>query len=174
MRKRLDSRHFRGIIMKKSMIHPTYGQIDYEENVWSGKKSISINGTPLQKISKKEYLLSAGGKAVSVTMRGSAMTGASLSIQNDEIQIVSKPSVLDWILSVFPFLMILVWGNSFQLCSIVPVVGGAIGGALGGFGMVLTVLAIREKNIAIKFLISILATLATFALGSAIAFMILA
>ena len=160
--------------MKKSTIHPTYGLIEYEENVWTGKKSISINGAPLQKVSKKEYLLSVDGKPVSVTVRGSVMTGASLSIQGDEIQMVSKPTVLDWILGVFPFLVILVWGNNFQLCSIVPVVGGAIGGALGGLGMALTVLAIREKKLVFKFLISILATLATFAVGAAIAFMILA
>ena len=38
--------------MKKSIIHPSYGEIVYEEGIWSGKKSISINGTPLQKVKK--------------------------------------------------------------------------------------------------------------------------
>ncbi len=155
--------------MKKSIIHPSYGEIVYEEGIWSGKKSIFINGTPLQKVKKNEYLLGVGENAVPVTLGGSVMTGVALSIRDEDIWIVPKPTWLDWILSAIPFILILVWGNNVQLCSIIPVMGGAIGGALGGLAMVITIFMIREKNIAIKLLTSILATLVTFAIGAALA-----
>lgn len=158
--------------MKKSIIHPSYGEIVYEEGIWSGKKSISINGTPLQKVKKNEYLLGEGENAVQVTLGGSVLTGVALSIRGEDIWIVPKPTGLDWILSAVPFVLILAWGNSVKLCSIIPVVGGAIGGAIGGVAMVVTMFMIREKKFAVKLLTALLATALTFGGGAALGYAI--
>jgi hypothetical protein len=107
-----------------------------------------------------------------VTVRGGILTGVALCIQNEEIWIYSKPTWIDWVFAVLPFVLMIVWGNSVRLCSIIPVVGGAIGGALGGLAMVVTMLLIREKGIARKILMTLLATLVTFIIGAALGYVI--
>lgn len=158
--------------MKKRIVHPAYGEIIYEESIWSGKKSLWINGTALKKVNKTTYVLGEGDGALQVAVGGSVMTGVALSIRGEDIWIVSKPTALDWILAAIPFMLMIVWGNNAQLCSIIPVVGGAIGGALGGFGMVYTMIALRERSTAAKLLTALLATLATFAVGALLGFAI--
>ena len=39
--------------MNVTINHAEFGDIVYEESFWTGKKSVSINGAPLEKISKK-------------------------------------------------------------------------------------------------------------------------
>lgn len=157
--------------MKKTIMHQTYGEIVYEEGIWSGKKTITINGTALQKAKKNVYML-ADEENVQVTLRGSVLTGASLNIRGEEICVFAKPAWYDWLLSFLPLALIMIWGNSISLCSIIPVVGGAIGGALGGVGLVVTMFLIREKGIVHKLLTALLATLITFAAGAALGYLI--
>lgn len=58
--------------------------------------------------------------------------------------------------SVLPFALILIWGNSAALVSIVPVVGGALGGLISGIIAVLNLLIVKGvKPIWLKILISI-------------------
>ena len=42
--------------MKSVVQHEKYGNIIYEENFWTGKKTITIDGTRLEKASKTEFL----------------------------------------------------------------------------------------------------------------------
>lgn len=158
--------------MKKNISHPVYGEIIYEESVWSGKKSISMKGIPLKCISKNVYTLEDGEYTIQVNLRGSALAGVALCIQNEEIWVINKPAWYDWVLSMIPFVLMIVWGNSVQLCSIIPVVGGAIGGALGGAAMVMTMFMIRGKSIVRKLLTALLSTLITFAIGAALGYAI--
>lgn len=159
--------------MKKTITHPTFGEITYEESLWTGKKTIAIGGTVLPKESKNRYLMGYGENAIPVAVQGSVLTGVSINIQGQWIEIFSKPAWYDWALSILPFVLILVWGNSVQLCSIIPVIGGAIGGALGGGAMVLTMLHIREKGMGRKLLIALLTTLVTFVIGAVLGYVFL-
>lgn len=158
--------------MKKSVVHPVYGEIVYEENVWSGKKSISVGGTALRRIRKNAYSLRWGGEEVPVTVKGSFMTGVTLQMQQQEICLIRNVTWYDWLLSMLPFALMIVWGNNVQLCSIIPVVGGAIGGALGGLGIVITRLLSAEKTIFSKVLIALLVTVVTFLVGAGLGLVI--
>ena len=156
--------------MKKTIQHPVFGEIIYEEGLWSGKKTISIHGVMLQKVNKDTYCWDHDGQQHRVTLRGNMLTGSSMIVDSEEYVISPKPTLFDWLLSFLPFGIIMIWGNNPLLCSIIPVAGGAIGGALGGAGLVITMLKIREKRGIKKVLIALLATLITFAVGAALGF----
>lgn len=158
--------------MRNTITHPVYGRIDYEETLWTGKRSLSFNGIALQKKAKNEYGFAGDSAGTQVTVLGSAFMGVSLWIGDEEIQIIPKPTWYDWILSFLPFALMIVWGNNVYLCSIVPVVGGAIGGALGGAAAVITMSLLRGKSTGRKLLTVLLATLATFAVGATLGFAI--
>jgi len=38
--------------MKEVINHPTYGEIVYDESIWTGKKIITVNGTTAPAVSK--------------------------------------------------------------------------------------------------------------------------
>lgn len=158
--------------MIKTVVHPVYGTIALDENIWTGKKSLSIRGQALTKCRKNTYSLTGEDDGILVTLKGSTVTGAKVIIRGEEIQICPKPSTLDWLLSAIPFILIMVWSMNPALCAIVPVVGGAIGGALGGLAVVLSITNIQEKPLGKKLLVSLLATLATFAVGAALGYVV--
>ena len=108
--------------------HPVYGKIVFNENFWSGKKTLTINDVDANPISKKEYMVN--GKIV--TIKGSFLMGSSLFIDGETVQLSSKPKWYEIVFAIIPFLFLITWGNIDSLVSIFPVVGGAIGGALGG------------------------------------------
>ena len=101
-------------------------------------------------------------------MKGNVLTGVCLNIGGEDIWIVPKAGALDWVLSALPFALIMLWGNNPQLCSLIPVVGGAIGGA----GVIITMLSVRDKKGFGKVLTGLLIALATFAIGAVLGFVI--
>ncbi len=107
-----------------------YGEIVYDESIWTSKKTLTVNGVQAQPLSKKEFL--ANGKKV--CLNGNVYTGVSLYIDNQAIQLSPKPKWYELILALLPIFFLLTWGNSVFLCAIFPVVGGALGGALGAAG----------------------------------------
>lgn len=158
--------------MKKIMQHPVYGEIVYEESLWTGRKTLSVNGTVLQKVSKDTYSIPLEDESTRGILKGNVLTGVCLNIGGEDIWIVPKAGALDWVLSALPFALIMLWGNNPQLCSIFPVVGGAIGGALGGAGAVITMLFVRSKKGFVKVMTGLLIALATFAIGAVLGFAI--
>jgi hypothetical protein len=158
--------------MKKIMQHPVYGEIVYEESLWTGRKTLSVNGTVLQKVSKDTYSIPLGDESTRGILKGNVLTGVCLNISGEDIWIVPKAAWLDWVLSALPFMVIMLWGNNPRLCSIFPVVGGAIGGALGGVGAVITMLFVRSKKGFVKVMTGLLIALATFAIGAVLGFVI--
>lgn len=158
--------------MKKVILHPTYGEIVYEEGFWSGKRAFTVNGAAMRKVSKDTYTFIVGEESVQATLKSNMLAGAFLDICGEKVWIISKPKWYDWLLSFLPFAIIMLWGNSAQLCSIVPVAGGAIGGALGGAGLVITMFNVREKRGVKKILTALLATLITFTIGAALGYAI--
>lgn len=159
--------------MKESVNHPVYGQIVYEEGVWSGKKIITVGGRELKKINKNTFVFSEGENPVMASLKGSWLVGATLRVGGEEIRLVSKPAWYEWILAFLPFVLVTVWGNSVPLCSIIPVAGGALGGALGGASCVACMCFFRGKSVGCKLLTTLLVMLATFGTGVLLALTIL-
>lgn len=156
--------------MKQSIQHDAYGTIEYDESFWTGKKNISFDGAPLQKVNRKTFLLPSGEQAV---IEGSYLTGSRLRIGEERIQLTPAIKWYEILLSLLPFLLIMVWGNSVQLCQIVPVVGGAIGGFISALiGMVNMLIIKSLKPVWLKILISVCMLAGTFLIcwliGSAI------
>lgn len=158
--------------MKQAIEHATLGKIEYEESFWTGKKKLYINGTPLQKQSKGVYLAPDGG---SVYLEGNYLTGAFVNINSERIRLTAAVKWYEIVLSILPFILIMVWGNSAALCSIVPVIGGAIGGGISGVMCVTNLFIIKGvKPVWLKLVISIAMLVATFLLCFLIALIYLA
>jgi hypothetical protein len=145
--------------MKEVIQHSEYGQIVFHESFWTGKKKISINGEEAKRISKKEYAINDK----TMILNGSVLTGATLSVDGEVIRLSPKPMWYEVALSVIPFLLLMVWGNNRTLTTIFPVVGGAIGGALGAIGSITALLLMkRSDRILKKVLIGLASTVVTF------------
>lgn len=150
--------------------HPDYGQIVYDENAWTGKKRLFICGLEAEPISKREFWVN-GKRAV---LGGSFLTGANLLIDDKFIVLSPKPKWYEIVLAWIPFVFLLIWGNSVTLCSIFPVVSGALGGAIGGVAaMSSLVLMKKSRSVLNKVLIGVASFVATILVAYAIAIMIL-
>lgn len=144
--------------MKESVQHPLYGEIVYNESFWTGKKTLTAEKVDVQTVSKKEFMID-DKKA---TIKGGYFTGIKLYIDNETIELSPKPKWYEIVLAVLPVLFLLTWGNSASLSAIFPVVGGAIGGALGALGSIISLLLMKKsKSPMFKVLIGAGALLAT-------------
>jgi hypothetical protein len=142
--------------MKVVVENEKYGTIEYNESFWTGKRTIYVGGKLLTKKAKNKYAYSSEEGEVSVKVNGNTFSGLELIIMGSRVEIIPKTSVLEYILAVIPFIVVLIWGNSVYLCSIFPVVGGAIGGAISGAASVIGMMFMkRNKNFLVKILISL-------------------
>ena len=156
--------------MKEIVQHSIYGEIVYNESFWTGKKALTINGVDAKPISKKEYMVNEK-RAI---LKGSFLTGSTLLIEGETIQLSPKAKWYEIILAIIPFLFLLTWGNSASLCSIFPVVGGAIGGALGGVGAVISLFLMKtQKKPIVKTVVGIIVAVATILIAFVLALAIL-
>ena len=120
--------------MKSSVNHAKYGLIEYEEGFWTGKKILTINGVRLTKQKKNVFVLDGADGALTFKLSGNMLTGAFATIDGEVIQLIAPLKWYEIVLTVIIPLFVIVWGNSPVLCSIFPIIGGAIGGALSGIG----------------------------------------
>lgn len=158
--------------MTKTIMHPVYGAVSYDESIWTGKRTLAINGKILKKGKKNVYILQEGEASLTATLKGNLMTGVSVIIEGTEITIIPKTTGLEWILSVLPFALVMIWGSVPALCAIIPVVGGAIGGAISAVAMVYCACNIKGKTLGQKVLMSLLATVIAFAVCAAIGYIL--
>ena len=143
--------------MKVIVENEKYGTIEYNESFWTGKKTIYVGGKLLTKKDKNKYAYSSEEGEVSVKVNGNSFTGLDLIIMDKRVEILPKTTVLEYILALIPFIVVLIWGNSVYLCSILPIVGGAIGGGISGAATVIGMMFMkRNKNFLIKILISMI------------------
>ncbi len=146
--------------MKNVVNNEKIGEIVYEESFWTGSKKLSVNGTPLEKTDKREFKTADG---VSVFVKGNFLTGVKLNFGGEDITVTPTVKWYEIVMAVLPFILIMVWGNTVALCKIVPVVGGAIGGAVSGVFAVLSLFLMRSvKPVWLKILIGLAVTAATF------------
>ncbi len=143
--------------MKLTVQHQVYGQIVLDENAW-GKRTLTVNGVTAVPVSKKQFVID--GKPA--TISGNFLSGLILNIGGESIRLSQKSAWYEILLAFIPFVFLVVWGNSATLCSIFPVVGGALGGGLGGLGFVCSLYLMKKQSSPLfKALIGLGITLAT-------------
>lgn len=116
--------------MKFKKISEKYGEVEYFESAWTGKKGLKIQGQPLMAVKKNTFLMKTTEGDVAVTLKGSYMTGVILNIAGEEIEIIEKPKWYITTLIIFFAVLPMIWANVPALCKIFPIVGGAIGGLI--------------------------------------------
>ncbi|MBP5209821.1 MAG: hypothetical protein J6125_03060 [Clostridia bacterium] len=158
--------------MKQVIQNETYGKIVYEESFWTGKKKLSINDRPLTRMSKKSYVTPDGEQMI---LSGNFLSGAKISVGSQTIQLTPKVAWYEVLLSLLPFVFIMVWGNSVSLCSIFPIAGGAIGGLIGALFGVLNLSLIKNiEAVWLKIVLSLVLFAGAVLVDFAIAVMLLA
>ena len=131
-------------------------QVEFHQNIWTGKKSISVNGTPCQKLSKKEFIYNENGTAKTIQVKGNDFSGISLCMEGGEFRVTEPVKWYEYILAFTMFIIVMVMGNSPKIAEHFVVVGGAIGGGIAGGGAVLTLYLLKSvKNVWLKILIAL-------------------
>ncbi|HIT17916.1 MAG TPA: hypothetical protein IAD04_06060 [Candidatus Caccosoma faecigallinarum] len=165
--------------MKVIVTNEKYGEFVYEESVWTGKKELFLNGEKLEKNSKNVFFMSNGD---AVYLKGNSLSGVHITINGETFILLVALKWYDILLSLLPFILVLIWGNSRYLVNIVPIIGGVIGGGLGGgigglfsgLGAAINVFLSRNiKNIWLKIALTILVTGLTFLICYLIALIII-
>ena len=140
--------------MNTTVQHPVLGQISYDENMWSGKVSITINHVPLQKIKKRQFQYNTPEGSFPVTVKGNWANGLTLNVKGEEITLIKKPEWYVLAFSIFMFALVLIWGNIPSLFAILPMVSGAIGGAVSAmYGLLNITICRKTQNPMMKLLI---------------------
>ena len=158
--------------MKNIIKNEKYGEIIFEENFWTGKKNIVIDGKPLTKVDKTTYK-TEDDKTVSLS--GNFLYGCKMTLEGETIELSPAVKWYEYVLSFLPFVLIMVWGNISALCQIVPVVGGAIGGFVSAIFCCVNLFIIKKfRQWWLKLIISIITLGLTFLVCYLIALAILA
>ena len=98
-----------------------------------------------------------------------------MTIDGQVVELTPSVKWYEYLLSILPFVLIMVWGNSVELCLLVPVVGGAVGGLVSAIFCMVNLFVIKKfKPWWIKVLISIATLGLTFLVCYLIALIILA
>lgn len=160
--------------MKKTVYNEKIGQIVYEENFFTGKKRVSINGEELEYQSKNTFAWYREKATEVVYIEGNNVKGATITVGGTVVELCEPATWYEWVCTVFIFALIIVWGTSPTLCRVIPVVGGAIGGAIaGGMGYLNMLLMKAQSKVLVKLAIWLGMTAATFAICFVVAKVIL-
>jgi len=117
-------------------------ELYYEENFWSGKRTIKYNNVLLKKIKRNVYEYTNGETTHEFTLKGNLIYGLTINMFNTNVQIKEKPKWYEIILSILVF----------APCALFGAIGGGIGGA---FGITNLVLLDKVKKIYLKIVISL-------------------
>ena len=121
-------------------------------------------------VSKDSFVYETLEEKIYFTIIGNIYKGSYLKVEEERFEIWSKTIWYEYILAIIPFILILIWGNSVSLCSIIPVVGGAIGGGVSGLlGFTSLIVMKNIKNPIYKILIGLGMIAATFIVCAVIA-----
>lgn len=136
-------------------------KVSYEESLWTGKKTLYVNGVACRKVSKTQFAYSDGEKEQFITVNGNSFKGVTLKMEEGEFIVEKKPAWYEYVLSFFALILVITWGNSPALVEKFVVVGGAIGGAIAGLFGALNLTWVRKTdNVFFKILISLGSTVA--------------
>ena len=150
----------------EKVVQSTYGEITFIESFWTGKKQVLLNNQKLKKVEKNIFVFTdEEGKDIHVLLNGNYINGTTITIGSETIQATAKAKWYEYALAIMIFMIVLIWGNSKELCSIIPIVGGAIGGAINGVMSFSTLIIMKPiKNVLVKILIALGMLAATIAI----------
>ena len=133
--------------MKETVVNQKYGIVVYEENDWTGARSVTFSNYLLVNVDKQTYTFNDGEESHIVKIVGSAFTGVKLVVDNVEEIEMTKPTLwYEYIFAVLPFAFVMIWQfMPLDIYFTFPIVGGAIGGAISG-GLGFASLAIMKKT----------------------------
>lgn len=151
--------------MIKNFDSQKYGKIEYEESIWTGKKKLTVNGVSAKMINKTSFSFDFEEENVKAVVIGNIYKGSTLSVGSEKFRLYPKTLWYEYVLAFLPFILIMIWGNSVELCSIIPVVGGGIGGGISGALGVLSLSIMKTYDKAfLKIIMGIGFVIATFVL----------
>ena len=158
--------------MKSVINNEKLGEIVFEESAWTGKKKISIAGKQLTKVDKTTYKTEDEKTA---TLTGNFIQGCKMTFKGETIELTPSVKWYEYVLSILPFILIMIWGNIAALCEIAPVVGGAVGGLISAIFSCVNLVVIKKfKQWWLKLIISLITLGLTFLVCYLIALAIIA
>ena len=126
----------------------------YEENIWTGKKQLSINGVKCTKMDKKSFVDPETRELL--TIKGSLITNISITKKSGTYYLV-KNSPFDWLFICLSFAVMVM-----ALVLLSGVLGGGLGGVLAIFAASFNTSILRSKlNKVVKAIICLAITLAS-------------
>ena len=132
--------------MQVTVNHPVYGEIQYVENTFSGKKYIFINSVELAKKDKVTFLYRDSYGEKEVRIIGNLFKGVKLDIDGTEVEITPPTKWHEYVAAGSIFVFVMTWGNNETLSSIFPIIGGGLGGAISGFMMYMTLIFMKSAK----------------------------
>ncbi len=157
--------------MKEVINNEKFGEIIYTESAWTGKKGLVMSGKELEKVDRNSFK-TEDGKMVNLT--GNYFAGVKMTLDGETIILSQGLKWYDYVLSILPFVLIMIWGNSVALCEIVPVIGGVIGGLISAVFCFVNLFILKQlKNVWLKILVSVATLGVTFLICYLIALAIL-
>lgn len=120
--------------MKNSIVIDELGKLDVNENIWTGRISVSLDGKELKRLEKRSFeLIFPDERRETLTVAGNIFSGKSVYVNGKTYTLTSRMPWYGYALSFIPFILTLVLGNIPALVqSGFYFVGGAIGGLIGG------------------------------------------
>ncbi len=160
--------------MKTAVEHSVYGIITYEESIWTGSRTLYVNGQALEKQSRNTFVLVRDKQTTYFTLKGSYLSGLKLTVDNQTFPIIAGPKWYEVLIVVTMALLYLVWANVPTLVVHLPVIGGAVGGAIcGGVSIFSLYLMKLQQNPGMKILIGLSMGVLTFAITYAVGMLFL-
>lgn len=129
--------------MSITIPHAKYGTLVYDENIWTGKRTLLCNNTPCTKLGRNSFQMEDGTVA---TLKGSTLTGVKLLLGGETIQVSAPAKWYEYALALLPFVFDMIWGNIPAAIEMFPIVSGAIGGLICAVGAVLSFFLMRKTS----------------------------
>jgi len=114
--------------MKAIIKDDVLGAIMYDESSLTGKKTITINGKQLTKLSRTIYSLKTEEGTKNFSVKGNFIMGVKLIADGRQIELTPAIKWYEYLLVVISFAFLIAWSNIPKAVMILPIVGGAIGG----------------------------------------------
>lgn len=161
--------------MKKYFKSEKLGSVYYEESFWTGKRKVSVGEKLFSKDSKKSFIGEIDGEYAIASIEGNIFSGTKLLIKGESFTIYPSSKWYEILFVILSLVLVIVWGNSIYLCSIIPVVGGAIGGLISGVVAATLLLLFKSiKKPLYKVLVGIGGVLTSFILCMLVGLLIIA
>lgn len=70
----------------------------YTENIWTGKKELTLNGVALEKRNKKVFVVNRDGAEELITVKGNFITGVTLVEGDGNNIVLAQNKWYEWVL----------------------------------------------------------------------------